>query len=137
MKNGETMITGYVTTEPFNAVELYKLFLEQEDDTTGTVVLHHGHIKRPGKQVPDFAKVILKPLVPDVDSKLASLAESARERFGLNQVLIVHRCGVVAAKDSVLLAIVSGATRERCFSACSWIVDEIKQEHFISLIEVE
>ncbi|MCX5832259.1 MAG: hypothetical protein NT140_10315 [Deltaproteobacteria bacterium] len=33
------------------------------------------------------------------------------------------------------MAIVSGKTRDRCFEACSWIVDEVKKEEFIHLIE--
>lgn len=130
------MITAYATERPFDHLELYRAFLERETDGTGTVVLHHGRVKRPGKQVPGFSTVELKPLVSDVDDRLASLARSAEETFELNQVLIIHRLGVIDARDSVLLAIVSGKTRDRCFAACSWIVDEIKREEFIELIEL-
>lgn len=129
------MITAFCTAEEFDHLELYRAFLERETDSTGTVVMHHGRVKRPGKQVPDFATVELKPLVADVDERLAGLARRAEERFQLNQVLIVHRLGTIGACDSVLLAIVSGKTRDRCFAACSWIVDEIKREEFIELIE--
>jgi molybdopterin synthase catalytic subunit len=129
------MITAYAKERPFDHLELYRGFLERESDATGTVVLHHGMVKRPGKVVPDFSTVELKPLVSDVDDRLAALARSAKERFRLNQVLVVHRLGVIGARDSVLLAIVSGKTRDRCFAACSWIVDEIKREEFIELIE--
>jgi len=129
------MITAYATQLPLDQLELYRAFLERETDSTGTVVLHHGRVKRPGKQVPGFSSVELKPLVSDVDERLAALARSAEEKFELNQVLIVHRLGIIGACDSVLLAIVSGKTRDRCFAACSWIVDEIKREEFIELIE--
>jgi molybdopterin synthase catalytic subunit len=129
------MITAYATKQPFDHLELYRTFLERETDSTGTVVLHHGRVKRPGKQVPGFSTVELKPLVSDVDGRLAAIARSAEEEFKLNQVLIVHRLGTIGACDSVLLAIVSGKTRDRCFAACSWIVDEIKREEFIKLIE--
>jgi molybdopterin synthase catalytic subunit len=129
------MITAYATQLPLDHLELYGAFLERETDSTGTVVLHHGRVKRPGKQVPGFSSVELKPLVSDVDDRLAALARSAEEKFELNQVLIVHRLGAIGACDSVLLAIVSGKTRDRCFAACSWIVDEIKREEFIELIE--
>ena len=129
------MITAYATEQPFDHLELYRAFLERETDCTGTVVLHHGRVKRPGKQVTDFSAVELKPLFPDVDDRLGVIARSAEEKFKLNQVLIVHRLGAIGACDSVLLAIVSGKTRDRCFAACSWIVDEIKREDFIKLIE--
>lgn len=129
------MITAYATDRPFDHLELYRAFLERETDCTGTVVLHHGRVKRPGKQVPGFSSVELKPLVSDVDQRLAAIARQAKEDFELNQALIVHRLGTIGACDSVLLAIVSGKTRDRCFAACSWIVDEVKKEEFIELIE--
>lgn len=130
------MITAFSTVQEFDHLELYRAFLERETDSTGTVVLHHGRVKRPGKQVPNFSSVELNPLVKDVDACLAGIARQAEERFKLNQVLVVHRLGMIDACDSVLLAIVSGKTRDRCFEACSWIVDEIKREEFIALVEV-
>lgn len=129
------MITAYATEQPFDHLEIYRAFLERETDCTGTVVLHHGRVKRPGKQVPDFSTVELKPLTADVDDRLAAIARKAIEKFKLNQSLVVHRLGTIGACDSVLLAIVSGKTRDRCFQACSWIVNEVKKEEFIQLIE--
>ncbi len=130
------MISAFATKQPFDHLELYRAFLERETDGTGTIVLHHGRVKRPGKQVPGFSEVELKTLCDDADSRLQAIAGQAHERFRLNQVLLVHRLGTVHACDSVLLAIVSGKTRDRCFKACSWIVDEVKKEEFIQLIEL-
>lgn len=129
------MITTWATKQPFDHLKLYREFLNRKTDATGTVVLHHGCVKRPGKQVPEFSTVELKPLVDNVDDRLAIIAGSAKDTYSLNQVLIVHRLGIIEAGDSVLLAIVSGNTRDICFAACSWIVDEVKKEEFIQLIE--
>ncbi|MDD2309398.1 MAG: molybdenum cofactor biosynthesis protein MoaE [Desulfuromonadaceae bacterium] len=129
------MITAFSTMQNFDYLELYRTFLKSETDCTGTVVLHHGLVKRPGKKVSDFSIVELQSIVADVDTHLANIAHQAKERFNLNQVLVVHRLGSLCAGDSVLLAIVSGKTRDRCFTACSWIVDEIKREEFIDLTE--
>lgn len=129
------MTHAYAATTEFDCLELYRSFLTQETDLTGTVVMHHGRVKRPGKQVPDFSRVELKPLVADVDSRMRAIAEQAKTQFQLNQVLVVHRLGNINACDTVLFAVVSGTTRDRCFAACSWIVDEIKREEFIQLIE--
>ncbi len=120
------MITAYATEQPFDHLELYRQFLEREGDCSGTVVLHHGRVKRPGKQVPDFSSVELKALTTNLDDKLSQLAKNTQRMFDLNQVLLVHRLGVIGACDSVLLAIVSGKTRDRCFAACLSLVDEVK-----------
>jgi molybdopterin synthase catalytic subunit len=129
------MITAYATDQAFDHLKLYSEFLEGETDRTGTIVMHHGRVKRPGKQVPDFVTVDLNALTKDVDQRLTAIARQAAEQFELNQVFVVHRLGTIGACDSVLLAIVSGTTRDRCFAACSWIVDEVKKEEFIELIE--
>ncbi len=129
------MIQAYCSDTEFNCLELYDRFLKQETDRTGTVVMHHGRVKRPGKQVPDFSCVDLQPLTKDADARLLALARKAADQFQLNQVLVVHRLGRINACDTVLFAVVSGTTRDRCFAACSWIVDEIKREEFIELIE--
>ena len=59
------MVTTWTTKQPFDHLKLYREFLKRETDATGTVVLHHGRIKRPGKHVPEFSTVELKPLVGD------------------------------------------------------------------------
>lgn len=129
------MIRAYASEEEFDHLQLYREFLERENDCSGTVVLHHGRVKRPGKQVPGFTSVELKPLTTGLDAKLKLLAEEVKTKFDLNQVLLVHRLGTVDACDTVLLAIVSGVTRDRCFAACSFLVDEVKKEELIELIE--
>lgn len=130
------MITAYATDKPYDHLALYQAFLDAETDASGTVVIHHGRVKRPGKQVPDFSAVELRPLSGQVDAQLAALARRAAERFGLNQVLVVHRLGRIGAGDPVLLAIVSSVTRDKSFEACRYIVDEIKKEEFIELVEL-
>jgi molybdopterin synthase catalytic subunit len=130
------MITAYTTASAFDHLELYRAFLERETDSSGTVVLHHGRVKRPGKVLPDFSAVELRATAPDADRRLAALAGEAQGRFGLNQALLVHRLGRVGAGDSVLLAIVSAKSRREAFEACAWLVDEVKKAEFIELVEL-
>lgn len=129
------MITAYATEEPIDYLALYKTFIDQDDDRSGTVVSHHGMVKRPGKQIADFSGVELIPRSTDVNQRLAGHAAETAQRFVLNQILVVHRIGRVGPRDSVLLVMVSGATRDRCFAACSFLVDEIKKEAIIQLTE--
>ena len=130
------MITAFSTKEPVDHAGLYETFLAREGDTSGTVVLHHGRVKRPGKQVPGFSRVELSAVTADVDKRLLELAREAEERFGLNQVLVAHRIGTIGAGDTVLLVIVSCRSRGPAFSACAWIVDQIKKEEIIALAEL-
>jgi len=130
------MITAYAMAGAIDHARLYESFLSLEGDCDGTVVLHHGRVKRPGKQIASFSAVELKALVPDVDECLAGVARRAERDFGLSQVLIVHRLGRLEARESILLVAVSAPTRRPGFEACAWIVDEIKKEGLIGLVEL-
>jgi molybdopterin synthase catalytic subunit len=129
------MITAYAAENVPDPPELYRTFLEREDDRSGTVLLHHGRVKRPGKQVPDFGWLELKARTSEVDAHFVTLGETAKHEFRLRQVLLVHRLGRVEAGDTVLVALVSGETRDRCFDACRFLVDEVKREEIVELIE--
>ena len=86
--------------------------------------------------MPGFSQVRLRALVDDPDTALQRLARDTQEHFGLHQILLVHRLGTVPARDTVLLAMVSSATRDLSFDACRHLVDVVKREEFISLVEL-
>ncbi|MEA2110275.1 MAG: molybdenum cofactor biosynthesis protein MoaE [Pseudomonadota bacterium] len=129
------IVRASTTSQPFEFASCYHIFQQQETDDTGTVVIHHGKVKYPGKQVADFRHVVLSPLIADPDAALAEVGKQAAIQCDLHQVFITHRLGVVGRGDDILLVMVSAATRKQAFAGCSWIVDEIKRENIIQLIE--
>ncbi len=130
------MTTAMICRDPIDPLDLYARFLRAETDRSGTVVLHHGRVKRPGKQIPDFSAVLLEPVAGDPGKALEALCAEARGRFHLNQVLLAHRVGRLRAGETVLVAVVSAATRDRAFDGCRFLVDEVKREQAIRLVEV-
>lgn len=129
------IIKASTTEQPFDFGSCYHAFQQQETDATGTVVIHHGKVKYPGKQVAAFSHVVLSPLIADLDTALTEVGRQAAIQCNLHQVYIAHRLGVVGRGDDVLLVIASAATRKQAFAGCAWIVDEIKKENIIQLIE--
>ncbi len=125
-----------VTTEPFAVTRLYGGFLEREENATGTIVMHHGRVRSPGKQLADFSRVSLDALVGDVNEGLRQIAIDATWKFHLHRILIRHRLGEARPGDDILLVICSSATRAQAFAACAWLVDEIKKEKLITLREL-
>jgi molybdopterin synthase catalytic subunit len=66
------------------------------------------------------------------------LAE-ARERFGLENAVAVHRAGLLELGDCAVWVGVSAAHRDEAFRACRFIIDEIKvrlpiwkKEHYVN-----
>ena len=132
----EADIEVALATEPFVVADIYSRFIKKESVATGTVVMHHGRVKYPGKELPDFRVVTLDALVNDVCEGLRTIAKDASWQFLLHRIFILHRLGTVERGSDVLLVICSAATRRDAFDACSWIVDEIKKEQLISLSEL-
>ena len=132
----EAGIEVVVATEPFSVGEIYFRFIEKESEATGTVIMHHGRVKYPGKVLPDFRVVSLDALVGDVCEGLRTIGVDAAWNFTLHRIFILHRLGIVERGGDVLLVICSAASRRDAFDACSWIVDEIKKEQLIALREL-
>ena len=132
----EADIEVALATEPFAVADIYSRFIKKESVATGTVVMHHGCVKYPGKVLPDFRVVSLDALVDDVCEGLRTIAIDASWQFHLHRIFIQHRLGSVERGGDVLLVICSAATRRDAFAACSWIVDEVKKEQLISLREL-
>jgi molybdopterin synthase catalytic subunit len=132
----EAEIEVAVATEKFAAAEIYEQFIAEESDAVGTVVIHHGRVKSPGKVLPDFRVVSLNALVDDVCEGLRTIAIDASWKFLLQRIYILHRLGEVRRGGDVLLVICSASTRTAAFEACAWIVDEIKKEQLIALNEL-
>jgi len=60
--------------------------------------------------------------------QLEVIAQAARAEFGLEQVLLEHRIGFVAAGEASLFLRVASAHRDAAFAASAWIVAELKKK---------
>ncbi len=59
---------------------------------------------------------------------MRELAEEAKQRFGLQDVAILHRTGRLEIGEASLLVAVSCGHRSESFEAGHWLVDEIKKK---------
>ena len=117
-------------------LQIMDSYSHQESDLTGTVVIHAGRVKLPGKVKPEMTHAILEPVVDNPPGELRRIAKNAAERFPVNRTHIHHRVGVVLPGEHLLVVLVSGIARGPAFDACRWIVDQIKTEKIIRLLEV-
>ena len=60
-------------------------------------------------------------------SEMQKLRAEAIARFGLIDVRIVHRLGVVRAGDAIVFVATGAEHRAPALDACRWIIDELKQ----------
>ena len=59
---------------------------------------------------------------------LEGLAEQAVEKFGVRSVVMGHRTGSVQPSEPIVCIHVGSVHRAEGFSACSWLISELKNQ---------
>ena len=60
-------------------------------------------------------------------TQLKKLSDAARQRWPIQRAIIWHRLGKVAVGESSVIVAVSCPHRDAAFSACAWLMDELKK----------
>ena len=59
---------------------------------------------------------------------LEDICAQARQRWQVNDVLVVHRIGELRPTDQIVLVVVTGSHRGEAFAACEFVMDYLKTE---------
>ena len=59
--------------------------------------------------------------------KLREIRERALRDFDVIEVLILHRYGAIEVGENIVLIVVGAEHRAEAFRACTWVIDELKQ----------
>jgi molybdopterin synthase catalytic subunit len=62
------------------------------------------------------------------DKALTSIAEQAKARWNLLDVLIIHRIGTLAPTDQIVLVVATSSHRGDAFAACQFVMDYLKTD---------
>lgn len=62
------------------------------------------------------------------EAEIGKIADRARERFGLDDLLIVHRVGRIEAGEAIVFVATASAHRREAFEACDFLMDYLKSK---------
>jgi molybdopterin synthase catalytic subunit len=62
------------------------------------------------------------------EKALAAIADQAKTRWSLDDVLIVHRVGTLKPTDQIVLVVTTSSHRGDAFAACQFVMDYLKTE---------
>jgi molybdopterin synthase catalytic subunit len=62
------------------------------------------------------------------EKALEIIASTARERWDLSDVVIIHRIGPLAPSDRIVFVAASSAHRKETFRACEFMIDTLKTD---------
>lgn len=62
------------------------------------------------------------------EAAIEAMIDAAQQRFELRAARVVHRIGVLAPSDQIVLVAVSSAHRGQAFQACEFLMDYLKTQ---------
>jgi molybdopterin synthase catalytic subunit len=60
------------------------------------------------------------------ESEIGRMAEAARQRFGLEDLLVLHRVGKIAPGEPIVFVAAAARHRRAAFEACDYLMDYLK-----------
>jgi molybdopterin synthase catalytic subunit len=61
------------------------------------------------------------------EKQLEAIRGEAIKQFGVEDILVVHRYGDLHIGDNIVLVAVSAGHRAEAFTACRYVIDELKK----------
>jgi molybdopterin synthase catalytic subunit len=111
-----------LVTEPFEPGALLAEFSRGRTET-GAVVTFTGIARASDGAV---ERLELEAYPGFTDAEIARMAEAATARFGLQDVLIVHRWGEIAPGEAIVFVATAAAHRRAAFEAADQLMDYLK-----------
>ena len=94
--------------------------------SVGGIVTFVGVVRAESKgQRVDSMEIEVYPEM--AEKQLQIIRGEAIKKFGVEEILIVHRYGNLIVGDNIVLIAVSAGHRDSAFDACRYVIDELKK----------
>ena len=113
-----------IQTGPFDA-QAEADALRKGDLEVGAVVTFVGTV-RDLNEGDAVATLELEHYPGMTERSLEAIVDEARSRFDIRGVRVIHRVGVLAPGDPIVLVAVTSAHRGEAFDACRFVMDYLK-----------
>ncbi len=119
-------MTVRVQHEDFDAgVEIARL--RANNPKVGAVASFIG-IVRDLNEGTAVASITLEHYPGMTEKSLAAIAEQAKVRWRLLDILVIHRIGTLAPTDQIVLVVTTSSHRGDAFAACQFVMDYLKTD---------
>jgi molybdopterin synthase catalytic subunit len=112
----------HLRTEPFEPGALLTAFCQGRSET-GAVVSFTG-LARGGHGA--VQRLELEAYPGFTEAEIGRIAEAARGRFALHDLMIVHRIGQIAPGEAIVFVAAAAAHRRAAFEAADCLMDYLK-----------
>jgi molybdopterin synthase catalytic subunit len=112
-----------VTRDDFNVEEELKRI---KKPSVGGLVIFIGTV-RDESEAGHVERIEIEVYPEMVEKQLTTIREETLEKFGVENILVVHRYGDFIVGDNIVLIAVSAGHRSAAFDACEYVIDELKK----------
>lgn len=121
------MASAQLRAEPFSPEALLAGFLEGRAND-GAVVSFVGLARAAGRDGGPVTALTLDWHPVLTERSMAQIAEDGETRFGVSDLLVVHRCGDVAPGEAIVFVAAAAPHRRDAFLAADYVMDRLKTE---------
>jgi molybdopterin synthase catalytic subunit len=111
-----------LTDQPFDPGERLSDFAKDRAEA-GAVASFTGLARADGGQTQALE---LEAYPGFTEARIAEIAEAARARFGLIDLMVLHRVGRIAPGEPVVFVATAARHRRAAFEACDYLMDYLK-----------
>jgi molybdopterin synthase catalytic subunit len=116
-----------VQAEDFDAGAVLEQLRRDAGGKAGAVVSFIGLVR--DLNAGDAIREMTLEHYPGMTEKaLEIIASTARERWDLSDVVIIHRIGPLAPSDRIVFVAAASAHRKEAFRACEFMIDTLKTD---------
>lgn len=107
-------------------IDLNKVISTVTSPTCGAVNVFIGTVRNStkAKQVKYLEFEAYEPMAV---SELKKIVKTAKERWQVNEIAVVHRTGLVKIGEEAVVIAVSSPHRDAAFEACRYVIDTLKE----------
>ena len=107
-------------------IDIEKEIVSVRTPSTGGIVTFLGTVRN-NALGRDVAKMNIEVYEVMALKQLEAIRGEAIEKYGVNEVTVIHRYGELEVMDNIVFISVSAGHRKEAFDACMYIIDELKQ----------
>ena len=116
-----------VQTEDFNIGELSER-VRAEDATSGAIVTFTGIVRELENTDASLDALYLEHYPGMTEKALEKIADQARQRWELGNIVIAHRVGTLPLNENIVFVGVGSAHRVNAFEAAQFVMDYLKRD---------
>lgn len=121
------MARALLCGEAFAPDALLAAFLEGRGDD-GAVVSFVGLARAASRDGETVSSLCLDWHPVMTERSMLQIANDGARRFGVSDLLVVHRCGEIAPGEAIVFVAAAAAHRREAFLAADYVMDRLKTE---------